>query len=497
MSPVSRAALLLALAAAAGACGGGTSPGAPDAPPLADAPTDTPPSFAACAKFDAPGNPVPAHVAGALAGADLTAPAQCATIDAAFGVESAGPDAVVHLTGLVAGKPYVVHLTSAADLGFYVVTGCASATGPTSGQCLLFEDNSSGHTEVGRFVAPAAEIYVVVDYYESTAPHDGTFILDAYAEECRDDETTSACGGATPACLEGQCVACASSFDCPSADLPVCDTTAHACIASTNGCSSDDAREPADDGPAGAALLALDAGGYASLTGSICAAPKGESDYVAFTVDSLGQTWDFQLAWMGDRNLDLELFSATGEQLGLSYWDHPETVRLTYLPVGTYYARVSEFSSATDPVPVAYTLTATRALGAGCTSAADCAAESRNQLFRGACTAGACADIDGEHAVPAGGACDSQSDCASGLACPSFFFVTNADTRETCEPSCAGDSDCAALGDDYLCTTYLAENECVQKCTADAQCPTVIDAQPSSGPWSRLSCNVASGRCLP
>jgi hypothetical protein len=48
-----------------------------------------------------------------------------------------------------------------------------------------------------------------------------------------------------------------------------------------------------------------------------------------------------------------------------------------------------------------------------------------------------------------------------------------------------------------VCTTYLTDNFCVQKCTTDAQCPTAIDTQPQIGPWSRLSCDLPSGRCLP
>ena len=35
-------------------------------------------------------------------------------------------------------------------------------------------------------------------------------------------------------------------------------------------------------------------------------------------------------------------------------------------------------------------------------------------------------------------ACDRQADCATGLSCPSFFFVSNADTRDVCARSCSG-----------------------------------------------------------
>ena len=486
-----------AVACALVACGGGGEPVMPDAPPSDAPPVDSPSGFAACAKFDTPGIAVPAHVTGALTGADLEAPAQCASVEAPFGVESAGPDGVVRVTGLTPGASYVVHLTAGADLGFYVATGCDSATGPSSAACLLFEDDRSDHQEVGRFVAPATSAYVIVDFYQSTPPHDTRFTLDVYREQCRADVDDHACNGDTPACLDGRCVACVTSFDCTAADRPVCDTTVHACVAGTGGCDTDDAHEPADDGPAGAPALVLDGGGHASLSGEMCSPPAGESDYIAFHVASLGETWDFGLAWAGSRNLDLELFDATGAPLGLSYWEHPERARLTFLAIGTYYVRVSEFSSSSDATPVSYTVSATRTLGVGCTTADECAAEVRNQIFRGACVAGACTSIDGDGTVPEGGACDSQADCASGLSCPSFFFTADASTRETCEPGCTHDSDCAAPGNELVCTTYLAVNQCVAKCTDDAQCPTAIEVEPPIGPWARLACDQSSGRCLP
>ncbi|HET9989896.1 MAG TPA: hypothetical protein VFQ65_15305, partial [Kofleriaceae bacterium] len=96
-----------------------------------------------------------------------------------------------------------------------------------------------------------------------------------------------------------------------------------------------------------------------------------------------------------------------------------------------------------------------------------------------------------------GNSCDSQSDCAAGLACPSFYFVENAATRDVCARTCNTESDCDPLGSNYTCTTYLQHNFCVQKCTDDLQCPTVIGSQPVTGPWYRLSCQLSTGRCLP
>lgn len=471
------------------ACGDGGGSHGVDAPP-ADAPEDTPPAYPACHEFTSSGQQVPVHATGTLDGADLESPASCDTVDAPYGIESAGPDSVVRVDGLAPGTPYVVRLTSAADLAFYVVTGCSTPEGPAASECMLFEDATAARTETGTFTASGPTAYVVIDDYQSHAPSDGSWTIDVYAQACT---TNAQCGGATPVCDGGRCVQCETSFDCTDAAAPRCDTTTDTCTPGMDACLTDDSGEPANDGPAGAAVLVPDAGGTATQNGLICSEPSSEADYAAFDVTSLGDVWDLDLAWSGTHDLDLEVFDAAGTVYGVSFWEQPETVRLTYLPLGRYYVRVREFQGDASGVP--YTLTAHRTAGAGCTTSADCAAEYRNQIFRGSCEAGACVAIDGGGAVAQDGACDSVSDCATGLACSSFYFVANADTRDVCEPGCSSDTECAP---GYVCTTYLQQNFCVQQCTADAQCPTSLDTQPTSGqPWYQLTCDVATGRCLP
>jgi hypothetical protein len=456
-------------------------------------PVDMPPAYAACREFGMTSAIVPAHVTGTLANADVQSPSQCNSVDAPYGIESAGPDAVIRLDGLVPGTAYVVQLDSPSDLAFYVASGCSTSTGPAAAECKLFVDASADDEEVGRFVAETTSIYVIVDYYASHTPANQSFALDVYPEAC----TTSAqCGAGSPVCLNGKCVQCASSFDCTDAAAPVCDKTTAACVASTDQCTSDDAVEPADDGPAGARTLVPNGSGAASATGTICSTPRGEADFYKLTVNSVGETWDFQLTWSGARDLDLEVFDATGTSFGKSFWEQPEHLRLTYLPTGTYYVRVRDFSAQTA-TPVAYVVQAQRTTGPGCTTRAQCATEYRNQVFRGNCVAGACVSIDGAGLVQEGGACDSVSDCGSSMSCSSFFFVANADTRDVCARTCSNDNDCAPLGGDYVCTTYLIRNFCVQKCTGNEQCPTSLDSQPQVGPWYRLTCQLSTGRCVP
>jgi hypothetical protein len=478
------------------ACGG-DGPATPDA--AAPLPPDAAPApdaaAAACRELDTPTNLVPVHLTGSLSGtgADLEAPSSCDRVDAPFGTESQGLDRVVRVGGLVAGAEYAVRLASGGDLSFYVLTGCGGATGPTAADCRAFVDAESGPLEVGTFVADGPIAWVVIDHYDTRPPLDPSFVLEVYPSECGDDD---ACGGASPTCVDHRCVECASSFDCPSPARPVCSSASHTCGEGGGSCSNDDAFEDADDGPAGAVTLAPAVGTSVSHTAAICDQPATERDFARFTVTSPGEHWRLELAWTGGDDLDLRVLDAAGRTIGLSFFEQPEAVNLTYLAPGTYYVEVDDFDPSLGPA-AAYTLTATRQGSAGCTSTADCADDYRNQIYRGACDAGSCVAIDRPGQVAEGGACDSQSDCVSGTTCPSFFFVADADTRMTCGRYCDGDADCAPLGADFVCTTYLASgNLCVERCTSDAQCPTT-PAPPVTPPWDHLRCQVATGRCLP
>lgn len=473
------------------ACGGGDGAtpdaGTPDVPDV-----DAPPVFPACREFSVVANSIPAHITSSLSASDLLSP-QCTSVDAPYGIESAGPDSVVALDGLVAGTAYRVRLRSAADLAFYVATGCSTIEGPAASECSLFVDAvGGGGDEVGRFVATATRAFVVVDYYASATPGNQTFTLDIYAEQCTAD---ASCSSGTPVCSDGRCVACADSFDCADSALPRCDTASTTCTAGIDSCMSEDASEPEDDGPSGAYQFVTDGSGDASTASEICSSPRSEADYYSFEVSTVGETWDVTLTWTGTRDLDLEVYDAKGTEVGLSYWEQPEAIHLTYLPIGTYYVKVTDFAQ--TPAPIAYSVGVHRATGAGCTTRQDCANDYRNQVFRGDCVAGACIPLVGGGMTASGAACDSVSDCASGLSCPSFYFVEDADTRGVCTPTCTDDAGCTSLGPDYVCTSFLIANLCVQKCSSDDQCPVDVDSQPVSGPWYRLRCQTSTGKCVP
>jgi hypothetical protein len=471
-------------------CGDGPDTSVTPDASVVDATPDAP-MFAACGEFGGAALTLPAHVTGMLAAADVQSPVQCAAVNAPYGIASSGPDTVVPLVGLVPGTAYVVQLRSGADLAFYVATGCSTMSGPAASECKLFVDASAGGEEVGRFTADSDTAYVIVDHYASATPANQRFELDVYVEACQDDTN---CTGGPPVCFNGRCVECADSFDCPVVGMPRCESATNVCATGTDACTADDASEPANDGPSGAVVLTPDAGGAFTTTNQICSSPRTEADFFKFAADA-GDAWDLTLTWTGTRDLDLEVFNATGQTFGLSFWEQPETMHLSYLPAGTYWIRVTDFSAVTT-APISYTLAGQRVTTTGCTTRADCAADYRNQIYRGDCVNGACVSITATD-LGAGSPCDTEDDCSDDLACPDFYFVADADTRSVCAAYCTTDSNCTAMGADYVCTTYLATgNFCVQKCTSDAQCPSDPTSEPVTDPWYRLTCQVSSGRCI-
>lgn len=480
----------VAAAVVCAACAGcGDEPAGPDADPTPDA--EPPPDMAHCLAY-APVTTIdafPAQVDGDLAGAgaDHEAPMTCDVVDAPFGVASAGADVVYRLDGLEPGADYIVRVDGDADLAFYVMTGCDA-----SSACALFVDAETSAAEVGRFTAPAdgAETWLVVDYYAGGTPASSGFTVELYAQEC---ETAAACGDDTPVCQDWRCVGCASDFDCTDPALPLCDEDAATCEPGVGLCVGDDAGENGDDGPAGARPLA--AGG--AVAGAICNNPTYERDFYRFTVDDPGEHWTVTLSWAAAVDLDLIVYDERGDLVGMSFYEQPERIEMTYLPAGDYYVRIDSYATSNVSQAVPYTISATRITGGACTGIDDCAAEWRNQVFRGDCVGGACVRIDADGTRGPGERCDRASDCDDGSTCSSFYFVSDADTRMECGAYCGSDADCAGHGAGYVCTDYLTYNFCVQRCAEDAHCPTIPTSRPSTGPWVRFECDVTTGRCVP
>ncbi|MEZ4404675.1 MAG: PPC domain-containing protein [Kofleriaceae bacterium] len=281
---------------------------------------------------------------------------------------------------------------------------------------------------------------------------------------------------------------CTTSFDCTNAATPICNPSG-TCVAGPDACTGD-VGEP-DDGPAAAHDLTGAIGTPTSFTAAVCSSPSAEYDWYRVTTTAAGEGIVWSLAAAGADDLDIAVFDSSGAVVGISFWKVPEVVTLTYLPAGTYYARVQLFTQNPQAAAVGYTMTATRTAAQTCTAATDCAQTYSTQLFRGACTAGACQFIaPGTRA--SGAACDSGNDCMSG-SCSYSAFESDA-AESVCTISCATSADCAPLGAGFACTTGFQTNVCMPTCANNLECGADTNGTPAAGDtWLYFTCT--SGSC--
>ena len=280
---------------------------------------------------------------------------------------------------------------------------------------------------------------------------------------------------------------CLTAFQCTAAGAPVCDTTG-TCVAGPDMCTGD-VGEP-DDGPAAARDLTGAVGSPVALPGAVCNTPTGEADWYKVTV-AAGQGLVINTAFATGLDLDVDVFDSAGRLEGRTFWNNPEIITLTYLPAGTHYIRVALFASSATAAAEPYTITATRSVAQTCATRTDCAATYTTQVYRGACTAGACQFIPAGTTAE-GQPCDSGDDCAGG-ACSYSAFERDAD-KSVCTKACASNADCASLGAGFTCTTGFQTNVCVPSCAADLDCGANVNATPAAGTtWSYFTCT--SGVC--
>lgn len=338
---------------------------------------------------------------------------------------------------------------------------------------VILKDATGADLDGGLETGPDPEAFTAM-----LAP--GTYYLEVYRFTPKADPAT------TPYTLTLSLPECVTDFDCHAAS-PLC--SAGGCVAGPATCVGDDPADQAtgDDGPAAARVLPTAVVGTpASLTGKVCGSPDTEGDWYKVVNVQNGEGLTVAISgFTAPEDLDLAVFDSTGKLLGVSFWLNPDVVTLTYLPAGTYYARVvraDETSTAVAP----YTIAATRTTAQTCGSATDCAATYDTQLYRGACTGGSCHFI-AAGAGAAGAACDSDDDCGSGR-CAYLPFESDA-SKSVCTTTCAGPGDCATGSS---CTTGLVINVCVPTCADDFQCgvdrrsPTIDPGHP----WDYLTCTV-------
>tara|TARA_R110002073_G_scaffold103664_5_gene234703 strand:+ start:13080 stop:15029 length:1950 start_codon:yes stop_codon:yes gene_type:complete len=307
----------------------------------------------------------PANFSGDVvgAGADLDVAEGVCDVEFSYYAQ-AGEDQVVELASLTPAANYVVIMESEADLSFYVVSDCTGAD-PIAGECLVFTDAELADTpEVAEFTAPASgQAFVIVDHFATEEPlAAGAYAITVIETECRDDVDCSG-SPATPYCSDFQCVACANSFQCETAEASVCDETSNTCVPGSDTCTPDDTSETGDDGPAGARVIAAPTAQTPTVvTANICSDPSTELDF--YQVDlAEGVNVAFALNWTevaGAPDLDLLLFDADGNIIDSSFNSTPEVLVVENVAAGTYYLAVSKFEPSGTPVAasVPYTLSA-------------------------------------------------------------------------------------------------------------------------------------------
>lgn len=440
----------------------------------------------------------PGSFQGTTVGAnnDLTVAEGACTNEIAYD-GAAGLDTSIELTGLTAGTTYIVNLSATTDLSLYVATMC-DAAGPTAGNCLAHTDETTGDESL-TFVATGTSAFVIVD--AGVEGREGPFTVDVSAAECTPDNT-AACTGATPYCVDFQCVACRSSFDCPTAGAPEC--VEGTCGVQNSTCvpspTQPDSGEN-DNGPAAAQTLSS-----TPINASVCSAPLSETDWYKFEIPAgqAGAGALVALTWQDmAKDLDILVTDAQGFVIGQSYWgNRREEVRMTYLPTGTYYVVVTLFTSGMPEAPsVPYSISVTTTAPQQCATSTDCATESLKQVYRGACntTAGS-ANRGACEFIPAGTRaegmpCDSGNDCGNGL-CSYRRYESDAE-KSVCTKTCTASTECSA---GFACTTAFTTipNMCWPSCLEDIECGVSglgrTPANPAD-PWEYLGCTPATGAC--
>ena len=473
------------------ACGSSANTPVDAAPP--DAPPDAPASYPACHEFATLGITVPAHAhRHARRRRPASRPSSCAEIDAPFGIESAGPDSVLQVSGLVPEHDVRRAVTSARRPRVLRRHRLLDADRPEQRAVPAVRGCEHRHRR-GRPLRRARHDRVRRRRLLRVAPAEPTCRSRSTSIPRRARRRRSA-RGATPVVRRRPVRRSArSSFDCTDAGRVA--LRRHATHVRRRHRSVHDRRRRrarTTTAPPARPCSSPTATASRSTSGLICSQPadRGRLPRVRRRPRS-ARPGTSSSRGRGTRDLDLEVVDATGSSaravvLGAPRARAPDVPparpllrarqRVLVQPRSDRRSRYTRDVAAHRSAPAAR-------------RASDCAAEYRNQLFRGDCVAGACVAIAGNGAVAEGGACDSQSDCAAGLSCPSFFFVAERrHARGLRARPAATDSDCARSASDYMCTTYLA----AQLLRPEVhERPAVPDRRsgPSrpAGPWYRLT----------
>jgi alpha-tubulin suppressor-like RCC1 family protein len=299
--------------------------------------------------------------------------------------------------------------------------------------------------------------------------------------------------------------ACGSGFDCP-AELPACVEGACEVV---DLCAADDAADDGDDGPNGAPVIDLGA-----HPGQICHAAD-EADWHALALDG-NAARVLVLTWTDSRfDLDLTVYDENGVLVDSSWDSDPESVTLSNLTAGAYFAMVTAYDGP-GGASTEYTLSLREcALGSfssaggceACDEIADCGVVSCDAAHTSTCLrcdsgfdpdgAGGCEDHDDCEPDPCenGGICDDAGVDAYTCTCPPG---TSGLRCEVVASDCDVDFDCpatrpACLADTTCGIVDACANDDAREHADDGPAGATV-ITPSFEPVQARICNEPSGR---
>ena len=260
---------------------------------------------------------------------------------------------------------YTFTTTEVSNLNFSVTHAAATAMDfdivlfSADGEIVDAAESEENPEVLSVPLAPAGTYYALVYLYSGsdTAGVDYTLAFTATVPECLTNADCTNAGEAVCDTTVGECVVCASSFDCAAA-TPVCiadDQGVRSCGV-VDVCTGDDANEHGNDGPNGAIALTLGTPATAKICGETDTPSELESDFFVLDLATAGNV-RFTLTWTGDSDLDLYLYEEDGTFLDGSVLDTPEVISAEALAVGKYFVEVISYEG-NATVALDYTLEA-------------------------------------------------------------------------------------------------------------------------------------------
>ena len=293
---------------------------------------------------------------------------------------------------------------------------------------------------------------------------------------------TPQCSAAgTPACFEGQCVGCVTSFDCPQPPR-------RPCAARTTPVASGSMRARATRSTS-RATTARPARPRSSSTTSARARSPARSARTHAPRPTSSPSRSPRSARPGTSSSPGSAAATSisrstmppARSSGMSFWEQPERIRLTYLPLGRYLrpgprvrgdrqrdgAGLHPHRPARRSAPACHGARGLRHRRTATRSSAATASPARASRSRAAARSSRA------------GRATAESDCGPASQCPSFFFVADGDTRaDLCARHARATTGAPRSGPTSCARPTSRATSASRSAPRDDQCPTVAVLAP-------------------